>query len=247
MWKLHRYNYDDPSPPPATHFPVNKGHEAMMFLSYVINNHDSLPDYSIFVHGHRKSWHQEEDIVELIENLRLQTLEQVGYISLRCDWYPSCPREMRLVDHDAVGWGQIDFREEVEMELEKAWPWLFGNDTEIPRTLSSQCCAQFALTRKAILQRPRWEYERMRQWLVDTDLDDAVSGRVLEKLWAYIFTKEPVRCPPPQQCACEFFGQCDPADWPEWAIPLDKSQKWPEEFDHYVPGSKLVTTFDFAN
>lgn len=229
MWSLHRYNYDDPSPPPASSFPMNKGNEAMMYLSYVINNYDSLPDYSIFIHGHRESWHQEGDMVNIINNFQLQALEDAGYAPLRCDWYPSCPREIRPIHHDVIVWGPGVHREDTEIEIGKAWAALFVNET-LPHTIASQCCAQFAVTRKAIQKRSKAEFERMRQWIIDTRLSNDVSGRVFEKLWAYIFTKESIRCPPPQQCACMFFGQCAQKSWP---APPEGLQKWPPEFDNY--------------
>ncbi|KAF2183666.1 hypothetical protein K469DRAFT_689803 [Zopfia rhizophila CBS 207.26] len=228
LWTLHRYNHDDPFPPPSASFPINKGNEAMMYLSYIINNYDSLPDYSIFIHGHRTSWHQEGDMVDMINGLRFSALQKAGYVPLRCDWYPSCPREIRPVDHDAIVWGPGVHREDAEREIGNAWLEFFGPHVELPRTIASQCCAQFAVTRDAIRGRPKGEYERMRQWLVNTELINDISGRVLEKLWAYIFTKEAVRCPPPQQCACEYFGQCGPKEWP---IPPEGLEKWPKEFD----------------
>lgn len=243
MWKLHRYDFDDPKPPPETHFPINKGNEAMMYLSYVINNHDALPDYSIFIHGHRESWHQEGDMVDIINNFRLMALEKAGYAPLRCDWYPSCPREIRPIDHDVVVWGPGVHREDTEYEIGRVWSTLFGNET-MPRTIASQCCAQFALTRKAILQRPKADYERMRQWLIDTELINDVSGRVLEKLWAYIFTKEGIRCPPPQQCACDFFGQCEPK---AWTMPPEGIQKWPDSFDRYGTDKNATVAVESSN
>ncbi|PSN74939.1 hypothetical protein BS50DRAFT_27669 [Corynespora cassiicola Philippines] len=230
MWKLHRYNHDDPNPPPSTHFPINKGNEAMAYLSYVINNYESLPDYSIFIHGHRLSWHQEGDMVDIINNFRLPALIKAGYAPLRCDWYPSCPQEIRPIHHDAVVWGPGVHREDTEWVIAYVWKALFGPDEELPETIASQCCAQFAVTRSAIQSRSKWEYERMRQWLVETYLINDVSGRVFEKLWAYIFTKESVRCPPPQQCACEFFGQCSRKNW---FIPPPGLARWPQEIDEY--------------
>ncbi|KAJ8114238.1 hypothetical protein OPT61_g3833 [Boeremia exigua] len=208
-----RYNYDDVNPPANRRIPANKGHEAMTYLTFIITNYDALPNYSIFVHGHRHSWHQEGDIAELINNLRLQMLDRDGYVPLRCDWYPSCPAEIRPIDHDAVVWGPGVHRSDAETEIAKAWQDLFGS-TPLPSTIASQCCAQFAVTRKAIRRHAKSDYERMRDWLLQTDLIDDISGRVFEKLWAYIMTGETVRCPPPQQCACDYFGQCTAKTWP---------------------------------
>lgn len=70
----------------------------MVYLTYIIEHYDSLPPYAIFVHGHKEAWHQEKDIVQLISSLRISALEQLGYISLRCDWYPSCPKVGVLSD-----------------------------------------------------------------------------------------------------------------------------------------------------
>jgi len=165
----------------------------MVYLSFIIANYDTLPDRAIFLHGHRRSWHQEADIEKLVTHLRIEALDNSSYVPMRCDWYPSCPAEIRPVDHDAVVWGPGVHREDAEWAIEEAWIDLFGPDIKIPKTIASPCCAQFAVTREAIRSRSKATYESMRDWLLKTDLIDDVSGRVLEKLWAYIMTNEPVR------------------------------------------------------
>lgn len=45
------YVADDPTAP--YHPPKNKGHEVMVYLSYIIDNYDNLPDVSIFMHAHK--------------------------------------------------------------------------------------------------------------------------------------------------------------------------------------------------
>lgn len=194
-WALYPYVVDDPSPPPELQIPKNKGHEAMVYLTFIINNWANLPPRVVFVHGHRNSWHQEGDIVHLIRSIRFNALVIDNYIPLRCDWYPSCPAEIRPVAHDAVQWGPGVHRKDAERGISDAWQVLFPNVT-IPETIASQCCAQFVVTKKAkkaIQRRQKEDYERMRQWILDTELIDDVSGRVLEKLWAYIMTNEPVQ------------------------------------------------------
>jgi len=73
---------------------------------------------------------------------------------------------------------------------------------QVQRTTSRNSCpnrkksapraAQFAVSREQVLQRPREDYIRFRQWVIDTDKDDATSGRVMEFLWHVIFGKEAV-------------------------------------------------------
>lgn len=173
-------------------------------------------------------------MVDMINNLRFPALENAEYVPLRCDWYPSCPREIRPIDRDAVEWGPAVQRNETEEAIGQVWKSLFPEE-ELPETIASQCCAQFVVTKNAILSRTKEEYERMREWLIQTELINDVSGRVFEKLWAYIFTKDAIRCPPPQQCACDYFGQCELKAWP---VPPVGLAKWPDEFDHYGLESK---------
>ncbi|OCK74073.1 hypothetical protein K432DRAFT_398387 [Lepidopterella palustris CBS 459.81] len=223
-WTLYPYVADNPFPPPELEIPRNKGHEAMVYLTFIINHWDALPPRMIFVHGHRTSWHQENDTVSLIRSLRLPALEEVGYIPLRCDWYPSCPAEIRPITHDAVVWGPGVHREDAENGIAEAWETLFPG-VPIPETIASQCCAQFAVSRAAVQRRQKADYERVREWLMETELEDDVSGRVLEKLWAYIMTEDAVRCPAPQECACDYFGICAVRGWPE---PPEGLARWPE-------------------
>ncbi|KAF2656670.1 hypothetical protein K491DRAFT_767604 [Lophiostoma macrostomum CBS 122681] len=50
------YEIDDPS---ASRYrvPKSKGHEAMVYLSYIIDHYDDLPETIIFVHAHKATWH----------------------------------------------------------------------------------------------------------------------------------------------------------------------------------------------
>ncbi|EOD50629.1 uncharacterized protein K452DRAFT_310922 [Neofusicoccum parvum] len=191
-WTPIPYRADAWFPPAHLRLPANKGHEAMAYLTFIIENHADFPPYAVFTHGHLDAWHQEADTVALVRALQLPALDAQGYVSLRCDWYPSCPAEIRPLTHDAVVWGPGVNRNETEDAIVQAWGRLFPG-TQVPETLASQCCAQFAVTREAVLRRSVDEYERMREWLLETRLPDDVSGRVFEKVWAYIFTNETVQ------------------------------------------------------
>ena len=39
------------------HLPVNKGREASVYLTYIIQHYNSLPDYVVFIHGKRYQIH----------------------------------------------------------------------------------------------------------------------------------------------------------------------------------------------
>ena len=165
----------------------------MVYLTYMIDNYSALPPYAIFIHGHLESWHQHSDILSIIRNVRLPAVDRLGYVSLRCDWYPSCPAELKLIHHDGYVWGPGVHRQDAEDAISGgAWQAFFPG-TSMPETVASQCCAQFVVTREAMRRNKKEDYIRMRQWILRTDLIDDVSGRVLEKLWAYIMTGNEVK------------------------------------------------------
>lgn len=62
----------------------------------------------------------------------------------------------------------------------------------VPAEVGAACCAQFAVSRESVLQRPQSDYQGFRQWVVDTEKNDAKSGRVMEFLWHVIFGMDAV-------------------------------------------------------
>jgi hypothetical protein len=78
-----------------------------------------------------------------------------------------------------------------------------------PKEVGAACCAQFAVSREQVLQRPRDDYIKFRQWVIDTEKDDASSGRVMEFLWHVIFGQEVFcSCPDEELCYCQVYGKC---------------------------------------
>lgn len=168
---------------------------------------------------------KEDNLVRIISGLNLTALAHTGYISLRCDWYPSCPEELRPVNQDAVVWGPDAERKTTEDAIASNWRFMFPKE-KMPKAIASPCCAQFAVTRQAIQSRPINHYHRLRNWLEDSLLEDSISGRVLEKLWAYIFLGKPVHCPDQQLCSCEYFRRCEPHNWTWPPVEIDPTPQW---------------------
>ena len=77
------------------HTPRNKGHEVMVYLSFIIDNYSDLSDVNIFLHSHQFSWHNNDlldnDIVQMITRLSSERVQRVGYMNMRCHWGPGCP------------------------------------------------------------------------------------------------------------------------------------------------------------
>lgn len=161
----------------------------MAYLTFLIDHYHTLPHLIVFLHPHLQGWPEawhtdapEYNNIKFVQSLRTEYVEEHGYANMRCILNPECPEEMQ------------PFREIPNQPAEgvfaDAWIDLFGgNITSVPHTIATPCCAQFAVSAEQVLKRERHEYIHYRQWLLDTELDDAISGRIFEYLWHIIFGK----------------------------------------------------------
>jgi hypothetical protein len=175
-WQTAIYTVDDPNA--ALRTPANKGHESMAYLTYLIDHYDALPSIVVFLHPHRDgffaAWHTDmrnHNNIDALGHLRLDHVKRMGYVNLRCNWNPGC----------------LDGHREKAMITPEMWRDLFGPLAKRPALIAAPCCAQFAVTSEQIRQRPREDYIRLRRWVLETELKDALSGRVLEYIWHIVF------------------------------------------------------------
>jgi hypothetical protein len=197
------YVADDPKAP--LHPPKNKGHEVMIYLTWIIDNYDNLPDVAIFMHSHQLTWHNDDllgnDAALLVQRLSRQRVWREGFVNMRCSWNPGCPDWMHPGETEAN-----DYKQE-EVLLAKSWSEIFPLD-EVPSVLAQPCCAQFALSRERIQAKPHAQYVWYRDWLFNTKLPDYLSGRIWEYVWQFVFTGQNVYCPKEHICFCDQYGSC---------------------------------------
>ncbi|KAE8393030.1 hypothetical protein BDV23DRAFT_149959 [Aspergillus alliaceus] len=205
------YTVDAPPNPKSKYLqvPANRGHEAMAYLTFLIDNYDQIPSAgAVFAHGSRFAWHNdhpEYDNADLLAALNIPTaLEPWGYHNLRCDWSLStCPStvppQAGLSNTFKAVLQPWSARAVSDIALPKALTSLFGPAARLPRsqTIRSQCCAQFVVSRDNIRRHSRDEYVALRQWLLDAGrhrdaapLDDRISGRVLSYVWHILFVDQ---------------------------------------------------------
>ncbi|KAK3937144.1 hypothetical protein QBC46DRAFT_461048 [Diplogelasinospora grovesii] len=202
-WTVYSYITDAPTSP-ALSVPVNKGNEAMVYLTYITTHYDSLPDVIFFHHAHSKGWHQELDSLTEVKRLRAEYVSKVGYASARC--LSACeniiplaefsvdPKELHLVGRDV----------QIATLLDEFLDRSIGE--RVPKKIAAPCCAQFAASRDAIRRRPKEWWVRLRQWLIDTPLDSQTAGRLVEWTW-HIWLGQPAEyCPDYKECKCHVFG-----------------------------------------
>lgn len=211
----------------------NKGNEGSAYLSYIISHYHALPDVMVFLHARRYQWHNDDpmyDHIPLLNRLRTSHVTRMGYTNLRCAWEPGCPNE--IAPDPEFEDGVFGIRAAYARTFTELFP-----GEPIPEKVAHQCCAQFALSRDKILEKPVRYYEKIRQWLWETDLHPGRSGRIMEYMWHIIFSMSPVHCPTAEHCYCMTYGLCNltchtegtcdnryvlpawdtaiPAEWPE--------------------------------
>lgn len=180
----------------------------MAYLTFIIDHYDVLPNVIVFLHPHLKGWPQAwhtdalgYNNVDSVRSLRLGYVVEHGFANMRCLHNPGCPNEMQP-------WRKLPDRA-AEVAYMDTWLHFFGGQkSDVPRKVGTPCCAQFAVSKRQVRERPRADYVKYRKWLLDTELDDNVSGRVFEYMWHIIFGRDSVYCPDLKECRCEQFGRC---------------------------------------
>lgn len=212
------YSVDAPIHTTGQHLqvPANRGHEAMAYLTFLIDNYSHLPTAGmVFVHGSRFAWHNdhpEYDNAALLAALNVNNaLYSAGYHNLRCDWSASTcspsygPPQASLETSMRATLEPWNARAASDTALPRALALLFGGSDDDPvqagarlllgrsDALRAQCCAQFVVSRERVLQHSRQEYISLRQWLLDDGIaprDDRIAGRILSYIWHILFLQQ---------------------------------------------------------
>ena len=143
----------------------------------------------------------------MLQKLQLPYIKSQGYVNIRCSWILGCPAEVKL-DEEQPDPNKGNQLMPTNAAFKKAFQELFPDEL-VPSVIGVACCAQFALSRAKIRERPLEDYKRYRQWLLHTPLEDSVSGRIFEYSWHIIFGKQHRHCPNAKDCYCNVFGLCN--------------------------------------
>ncbi|KAK8086446.1 hypothetical protein PG994_001420 [Apiospora phragmitis] len=99
QWQKSIYVVDDPKA--RLRVPQNKGREAMVYLTHIVNNYDDLADSLVFFHASRFAWHNDDpdyDGLATLQHFQFPYLRAQGYVNLRCVWVIGCPAEIRPME-----------------------------------------------------------------------------------------------------------------------------------------------------
>jgi len=206
--KILPYVADNPA---AIYHPAaNKGNEAISYLTYLHDFYDTLPDISIFIHGSDSTWHidgvLQHSTRQALSRLDLEEVRKRGYLNLRTSWENACP----VWINTSIQLGDERYDENLREEepyirgaIENIFP-----EKRVPSGLASPCCSQFAVTKERIRRIPKERYKKAIDWLMNTELESKVSGRVWEHLWHWLFLEKDIDCPSEWRALCVWYHIC---------------------------------------
>jgi len=169
---------------PHRYIPINKGQEVPMYLKYIIDYYDNLPDKTLFLHGHSTSPHQDFDSRYIIENLNWDC-DNFFSVNKR-EWYQEVSKNCQLSKGSFDIW------------LKTYW-YKFLEILPFPDNgLFFYSGAQFVVNKELITQHPKSYYEDLYNWVLTEEIkmergtSDEIMSRIFEYTWHYIFTKNSV-------------------------------------------------------
>jgi len=165
------YIYDKECPKSEFNIPVNKGNEASVYLKYIIDNYENLPDFTFFIHEDEYAWHHSGSVIDKFDEAVMSN-KMYYNINDRCYWGPN----MINLNHrgDLLKW----YNEYIEdyIPISK----VPNNSDFIYGYLGS---AQFLVHKDLIRNLPKEFYIKIYEWIITTDLSNILSGRFLEWTW----------------------------------------------------------------
>lgn len=219
MPNMHLIPYVADDQNASFHPPANQGNEAMMYLTYLYDFYDYLPDISIFTHASESGWHNDAifnmKISDAIKHLDLDEVRRRQYVNLKISHMNGCPAWINTTH--SFGSPEYSPLKLEEAHVKPAFEENFPGQ-KVPEIFGSPCCSQFAVTKEAIRRNPRKQYKEHVEWMLEQTLDDHLSGRIWEHLWQYIFLGQAVECPNEHKTLCSQYHVCfeSAVDFESW-------------------------------
>eukprot|EP00995_Heteronema_vittatum_P004661 NODE_1725_length_901_cov_318.781690_g1201_i0.p1 GENE.NODE_1725_length_901_cov_318.781690_g1201_i0~~NODE_1725_length_901_cov_318.781690_g1201_i0.p1 ORF type:complete len:183 (+),score=48.73 NODE_1725_length_901_cov_318.781690_g1201_i0:301-849(+) len=163
------------------YMPGHNGYEAAVYLRFILECWDSLPESTAFLHAHRSSWHS-SDIVTLLRHLRWD--RRAPYVSLNLHMGQMT---QKAADQAMVFYGRLTQNEVGGLFLTRVWRQLFQQELGPYQPIARHICAQHVVTREAIRSRSRAFYMRLYMFLMRGIMGSYHSARLLENTWNWIF------------------------------------------------------------
>jgi hypothetical protein len=164
--------YDKENPTNPYNVPVNRGQEASVYLKYITDYYDQLPDYTFFIHDEEYAWHHSGSIIDKYQEA-IASNKKYYNINDRCQWNTPNMIDSNLY-RELLQW----YNEYIEryIPIER----VPNNKDFIYGYVGS---AQFLVHKDIIRILPKEFYEKLYNWIITTDISSYKTSRFLEWTW----------------------------------------------------------------
>jgi len=171
VYKIKNVNilvYDKETPENPYNVPVNKGNEASVYLKYIIDHYETLPDYTFFMHDEEYAWHHSGSIIDKYN-------EAVTSSKLFYNINDKCVLG-NILNDKLIEPILIWYNTYIENYIPK---------NKIPNnwTEGHRGSAQFLVHKSLITNLPKQFYIDLYIWIINTKMSNFISGRFLEWTW----------------------------------------------------------------
>jgi hypothetical protein len=157
----------------------NVGRESETYLRHIIDNYDTLADYTMFIQD------DTDNHIQYAYQFFYKTQDVVNsntpFYQYETMWSKNNIIAKRLI-HD----GYLNLHTLPSQTSIRDFCKQFG--VHLPKSYTTELCAYFIATRATIQARPKAFYEAVRAWL----LENPKRGFVMEHVWKLIFSQSEV-------------------------------------------------------
>lgn len=164
--------YDKVTPSNPLNIPVNKGNEASVYLKYIVDFYDDLPEFTFFMHDEEYAWHHTGSIID--KYYEAKNSNKLYYnVNDKCLW-DKCEIIKPNIYKILLQW--------YDKFIEPYIPFArVPNNKDF--TYGYRGSAQFLVHRDIISKLPKKFYQDLYDWIITTHLKNSLSGRYLEFTW----------------------------------------------------------------
>jgi hypothetical protein len=163
------YIYDKECPENQYNIPVNKGNEASVYLKYIIDNYETLSDYTFFIHDDEYAWHHSGSIIDKY-NEAIMSNKLYYNINDKCVLGSIISNPLYK---DILIWYDKYIEKYIPMHTLPNKDW----------TQTHRGSAQFLVHKSLITKLPLEFYENLYHWIITTNMTNRASGTFLEWTW----------------------------------------------------------------
>jgi hypothetical protein len=154
----------------------NLAHEALPYLRFIIDHYDNLPRRTVFLHGHRASWHN-KDMAVVLRALNWDLEYANLNVNSGLHLAPDAPVE---------GGGPMRYA-----YIKAVWPTAFQPwFGPIPPYFNVHCCGQFLVSRDAIRALPLAFWQAYYNLALRSPFAVPANLAILyEHMWGFVMTR----------------------------------------------------------